>query len=257
MTACSVCGAEERRLVFARVWEDGPRGVCLPALEPALRDALPPVWEYYECAGCGLVHCDAMANLTPAQIAEFYQYDDLVEAAPRRNRANRAVRFVAAGLKWWPQPTPYALLCYGVGRSPEPALFKRRGGATVSTCDYGPGFTFAPNALEGRYQVIAAMEVIEHFQRPGDDLAGVLEHVAPGGFLAASSGLISRVPAIARPSWWYANHRLGHVTLWTLHALDLVAQRFGCVVVARGKSFPLCGGMRGSGQFPIFIWKEC
>lgn len=256
MSPCTVCGAEERRLVFSRVWEDGPRGPSLPALEPALRDALPPVWDYLECSGCGLVHCDAMATLTPAQIAEFYQYEAAAEDGPRRNRANRAVRFVEAGLRWWPRPAPRTLLCYGVGRSPEPARFRARGGFTVSTCDYGPGFTYAPDTLEGQYGIISSMEVLEHFQRPGDDLARVLAHLAPGGFLAASSGLISRVPAIARPSWWYANHRVGHVTLWTLQALDLVAQRAGCVVVVRGKTYPLCGGMRGLGQFPIFMWKE-
>jgi len=249
---CKICGAWTKE-VFAKAFRRGNREdmVSVPDLN------VPNLWLYYECTWCHALQTTAMDHLTWEEMDQFYQYEDTY-IPKSRNRANRAVRFVQRAREMFPQNTG-RLLSYGTGISPEPEMFRKLGW-TVDTCDFGEGYTFTPQEftkIDKKYHVITSMEVIEHFRQPRENLSEILKHLKPGGVFVASTGLWSRLPEDRRvPDWFYVNWAIeGHIFIWTLQALDIVAQENDCYVVVLGNTPKLCQGMGGMGQAPIIIRK--
>jgi hypothetical protein len=247
---CKVCGTNTVpafRMIFRR--ENREDMVDVPDLR------VPDIWTYHECLWCHALQTEAMDQLTWKEMEQFYQYKDSY-IKPSKNRADRAVRFVNRARRMFPQPTR-RLLCYGAGISPEPEMFRGQNW-TVDTCDIGKGYTFSPEEfaeVKTFYDVITSMEVIEHFRRPRETLSEILQHLTPGGIFVASTGLWSRVPEEHKNKDWYyikwASE--GHIFIWTLQALDMVAQENDCYVVVLGNTPKLCVGMQGIGQAPIII----
>lgn len=252
MNKCKVCGTK-----VLRVFHKGFRRLDREDMIPVPDLPVPNLWPYYECTWCHALQTDAMDGLTDEQIGEFYTYKD--SYIPRsQNRANRAVRFVNRARIMFPQHTG-RLLCYGAGISPEPDMFRAQNWQ-VDTCDFGKQYTYQPKDfphIEDTYDVITAMEVIEHLTQPKEVLSQILGHLNPGGIFVASTGLWSRVPEDRRnQDWFYVQWASeGHIFMWTLQALDVVAQEHGCYVTVMGNTRKLCMGMGGIGQAPIIIRK--
>lgn len=249
---CKVCGSETK-LAFTKEFRRLDRVDMKPMPDLDVSDE----WKFFECTWCHALQTDAMDLLSWEDMAKFYTYDDAY--LPRAdNRAHRAVRFLKRALRMFPQGGNKAL-CYGAGMSPEPKLFKDIG-LDVETCDFGEQFTFTPTQFEGinkKYNIISSMEVLEHLRDPKETLSQILHHLEPGGVFIASTGLWSRLAEKQRvPGWWYLDHCTeGHIFIWTLQALDMVAQANGCYVTVMGNNPKLCMGMGGAGQAPIIIRK--
>jgi hypothetical protein len=151
------------------------------------------------------------------------------------------------------------VMCYGVGQTSEPKIFRKRGWH-VDTCDFGLEHTVQPKWFPKwprTYHVITAIEVIEHLREPYTELGSIIDHLAPGGVFVGSTGFWSRLKRSERNSgWWYTQfNEEGHVTFWTLQGLDHVAQAHGAYVVVMGNTPKLCAGMPGSGQAPFIVRK--
>ena len=249
---CKVCGTEAKHAFFKQ-FNRNSRDDMKPVPELRVADE----WEFVECTWCHALQTTALDSLSWEEMKEFYQYEE--SYVPKSlNRANRAVRFLSRALKMFPQRGK-SLLSYGAGISPEPEMFAKQGWA-VDTCDFGDNHTFTPQEFAGvskKYNVITSMEVIEHFRHPKENLSEILKHLEPGGVFVASTGLWSRLPKDRRtPDWFYVNWASeGHIFIWTLQALDMVAQENDCYVVVLGNNPKLCMGMGGIGQAPIVIRK--
>ena len=156
MEKCKICGLVGRHAFFKH-FNRNAREDMNPLPDLNVEDE----WEFVECPWCHALQTHALDHLSWEEMRQFYQYEE--SYVPKsKNRANRAVRFLARALKMFPQPEQNkSLLSYGTGISPEPEMFRELGW-TVDTCDFGAGYTFTPQEfaeIDKKYHVITSMEV--------------------------------------------------------------------------------------------------
>ena len=135
---------------------------------------------------------------------------------------SRAVTAAAPHLAALAASTPGArALDYGCG--PGPALHVPLADFGIPCDCWDPCFFPEPPPL-GRYRVVFATEVVEHFREPARDWAAMLARVAPGGLLVVMSGFWTDVAAF--PSWSYADD-FTHVAFHHPDTLRWIARHHG------------------------------
>ncbi|MEE8116593.1 MAG: class I SAM-dependent methyltransferase [Gemmatimonadales bacterium] len=119
----------------------------------------------------------------------------------------------------------------------DPGLSEPRRFAWMSDCD-----TVTPEATSGlSYDVLLAMDVLEHIEDDAEALSHWLSFVKPGGYVLIT------VPAF---DWLWSNHdeRLGHVRRYTRSSVDRLSERCGLERIrtryAFGYVLPIVVGVR-------------
>lgn len=110
----------------------------------------------------------------------------------------------------------------GEARPVLAALLARRG-LSVAACDR----FFAPWPALGAaaFDLVAAVEVVEHFRRPLHEAEALFRLVAPGGVLAVGTAFLETA---GQPldGWWYLEDPT-HLTIWSRAALLRLARAHG------------------------------
>jgi hypothetical protein len=87
-------------------------------------------------------------------------------------------------------------------------------------------------ATQGRYDLLTAFEVFEHLVRPVEELQRMLEYSRNVFFTTVL--LPAETPRPGR--WWYYGLEHGqHVSLYSLHSLEALADRFGLHLCSDGE----------------------
>lgn len=138
-------------------------------------------------------------------------------------------------------PLPGArILDFGCG---EHAVMTGRLRALGLDCrGYDPVYGIGAGALARGYDVIAAIETVEHLREPRDELARLAGLLAPGGHLFVRTSL--RDDESEFLAWWYKNDPT-HVNFFSQRTLRWLAGALGldcsfcdgrqCAVLTRGE----------------------
>ncbi len=107
------------------------------------------------------------------------------------------------------------------GSGPTPVLSGLLAGRGFACDSYDP--LFPRDELKPPYDFIFSTECLEHFRRPGDEIAFMLGLLAPGGMLAVMTELwVSRDEF----SKWYYSRDSTHLSFYNARTLDYVRDHF-------------------------------
>ncbi|MBM3510633.1 MAG: methyltransferase domain-containing protein [Alphaproteobacteria bacterium] len=245
MTACQVCGGEDRRLFIRHGGYD-----------------------LYECGGCRLVYCDPMP--TAAEIERLYTdayagasqgYFAKVDAKLHRMRLRLRWILAASGLD--PATTASGL---------DPATAARRfldvgasGGFMVETArraglqatgleldpvsvayarSHYPGSDFVHGRIETlaatappAFDLVHCSEVIEHVTDVNAFVAGIVRVMKPGGFLYLTTPDLGHWRRPRDLTRWDAFAPPGHCLYFRTANLTRLLERHGLAIVKRRRSW--------------------
>lgn len=172
---------------------------------------------YRVCGSCNLVFVPPQYHL-PAE-AEKAEYD-LHENSPNdpgyRRFLSRAFLPVQARLK------PGSVgLDFGAGPGPVLSLMFQEAGHRMFI--YDPFYAPDTSVFERRYDFITATEVVEHLQRPQEELDRLWACLKPGGLLGVMTKRVFDRERFAR--WHYKEDRT-HVAFFSLSTFAWLAARW-------------------------------
>lgn len=228
---CPICGAQGDEvspydcLDLNRHCSES-RGVHLPL-------ALKSVY-YFRCAACHFMFCPEMYAWSAEQFRKRVYNDEYVLVDPefRESRPDGHAGFIAN--LFGPVRDRFDMLDYGGG---EGRMARKLTEAGFSASNFDPFFDPDNPQPERAVDLLTAFEVFEHSPAPMKMMADVTSLLKPGGMILfttfESDGQIA-VPG--RLTWWYAGPRNGHVSLWSMRSLEILAGRFGMrhVRIAQG-----------------------
>jgi 2-polyprenyl-6-hydroxyphenyl methylase/3-demethylubiquinone-9 3-methyltransferase len=182
-----------------------------------------PVY-YHRCGTCGLIFTVAFDSFSKDDFArhiynETYALVDpeYAEGRPTSNAGNIERAF--GGTK------QLRILDYGGGNGKLAELLTAAGFANVRT--YDPFVPASSKLPTQKFQLITCFEVVEHSPTPMSTFAEMVSLLAEGGLIWLSTLAQPANIDQLRLNWWYAGPRNGHVTLYSVQALERMGQAFG------------------------------
>lgn len=168
------------------------------------------------CPACGLIFTDRAEILSlEAQRTRYEAHQNSPEhpgyVAFLRQAVTAAGPWLRRGLR---------ALDYGCG--PGPTMDRLLAEEGVDCALYDP--LFAPEWPEGRFDVLFATEVVEHFIEPREDWRRMTALLNPGGVLVVMTERYTDTTHF--PTWWYANDAT-HVAFYHARTLEWIAGHFG------------------------------
>ena len=188
------------------------------------------VRDFYQCAECRLVYVPPEQFLSAE--AEKKRYDLHQNSADSSGYQAYLSRLVKPMLE---RLLPASSgLDFGCG--PEPVLaglFMKAGHAVVT---YDIFYQYDDTVFSGRYDFIAASEVVEHLRDPGQELERLWRCLKPGGILGIMTQWTVFVDAF--PAWHYKNDRT-HICFYSPETFSWLARKWGAATVFPEKDVTL------------------
>lgn len=177
---------------------------------------------YYRCQRCGFIFTTFCDDWTRSDFASFiYNSDyplvdgDYISVRPERTavemidflRDHRAAR----------------ILDYGSGTGVFADRLKRAGFNDVHNYD----LFSSPSRPTGKFDIITCIETIEHSPFPGETMADLASFLKPDGCIIIGTGVQPPNINELRANWWYIAPRNGHVSIYTIAALQSLGASVG------------------------------
>jgi 2-polyprenyl-6-hydroxyphenyl methylase/3-demethylubiquinone-9 3-methyltransferase len=185
--------------------------------------------EYDRCAACGFIFTRFCDDWTAQDFARFIYNRDYILVDPEY--AGIRPERLAGGMSWLLGPSDLQILDYGSGAGHFGTCLMSKGRHRVTS--YDP-FS-SPGRPSGTFDLVTCHEVLEHSPDPDGTLRDILQFLAPGGLVIATTAC--QPPDIERlgTSWWYIAPRNGHVSIYTEDTLARLAGKSGvCHLAAEG-----------------------
>jgi Methyltransferase domain len=182
---------------------------------------------YYRCQSCGFVQTESPYWLDEAYSSAITRQDTGIL---ERNLQNRDHTTAVLNLLY---PEAKDALDFGAGHGIFVRLMRDKGFDFLwhdlhATNDYARGFEYDKDHT---YDLLTAFEVLEHFDDPLVELAMMM--ALSENVFVSTTLLPNPLPRVS--DWWYYAPLSGqHISLYTLEALRLLAQRFGRNLLSRG-----------------------
>ena len=186
--------------------------LCLsPQLEPYWQDA---ARSYLRCAGCELVVVPPRFHLSLSEERAVYDlHENGPDDAGYRKFLGRLTAPLIARLKPGAQGLDF-------GSGPGPTLSLMMSEAGYPSAIYDPIYAPDTSALEARYDLISATEVVEHLRTPKQDLDRLFAMLRPGGTLAIMTKLVLNRE---RFSTWHYKNDPTHISFFSAQTLRWLA----------------------------------
>jgi 2-polyprenyl-6-hydroxyphenyl methylase/3-demethylubiquinone-9 3-methyltransferase len=177
---------------------------------------------WLRCTTCSFIFADFFDKWTQKDFERFVYNQDYVKvdgeylgARPKRIAAH--VAQLLSGHR------ACSILDYGSGSGLFARHMAELGFPKVE--NYDP-FS-SPKRPVGQFDIITCFEVVEHSPDPLGTFLDLASFLKPGGLVMLGTALQPPEIGIIRTSWWYAAPRNGHLSLYSDHALAVVAGRAG------------------------------
>ena len=204
---------------------------------------------YNKCKKCGFIFTRFFDAFTDEQWKTHLYNDDYYigvdpEYSDVRPQSNvRELRSILVGKRKVTRG-----LDYGGGNGKTAALMRSHGWTFDCWDPYGK-----KDDSEGRtgtYNFCSSFEVFEHTADPVASLGELLSLCSKQRLLIMISTFAHDrvVTDSTRLSWWYAAPRNGHISLYSHHALDILASRFSLSYVSLSKGTHLMGREYSAGE---------
>lgn len=205
----------------------GPCPLCGSPCQPYFTDD----WrDYLQCENCELVH--VARQQWPDRASERAHYDlhdNRVDDPGYRAFLNRLAEPLQKHL------LPHSNgLDFGCGPGPALAAMLEEAGHQVALHDVF--FHPNPEALEDKYDFITATEVLEHLQRPGDELEQLWQCLKPGGWLGI---MTRRLPGKEQFERWHYRRDPTHIVFFSDGTFEWLARHWNAGLVLVGEEVVL------------------
>jgi SAM-dependent methyltransferase len=218
-TACLICASPARSLAyldFNKTCEDG-KGPIFPK-------AGIPV-EYLQCSGCGFIFAPMFQAWSLKDFETWIYNKDYPLTDPDYLTARPAVSANAIQYIFGDKKERIRHLDYGGGNGEMSRQLKALGWDSSS---YDP---FADPDVDvtslGKFDLITAVEVIEHVPDPQQFMQAVMQFLADDGVIVISTLLSDHSFQPGGLDWWYASPRNGHISLYSQNSLGELGRRHG------------------------------
>jgi len=168
-----------------------------------------------ECPACQFVFKDPRHHCDPETEKRRYGLHSTVASGEYTRNMEAFVQTAILPFK-----REGTVLDYGCGRIGLLARILTREGLAVS--GYDPYFQTDPAPLSETYDVVAAVEVVEHFQDPKSEFARLTALVKKGGILAIATQFV--LPDLTR--WWYVRD-ITHYSFYSDRSFEEIARQNG------------------------------
>jgi SAM-dependent methyltransferase len=177
---------------------------------------------YYRCDDCSFLFTDFFDDWTPQEFRQFVYNHDYLKVDPEYVAIRpRQTAVTMAELLCNRQDA--AILDYGSGSGAFAEELQAHGFKCVES--YDP-FSNA-RMPAGKFDIITAIEVVEHSPAPLALFSEIQERLNDGGCLIIAECLQPDNIAELRGNWWYIGPRNGHVSTYSDETLSVLARRLG------------------------------
>jgi SAM-dependent methyltransferase len=231
---CKICGSQAKFAFLKKGWT----GVNNPSSFP-----------YYRCtnAQCDFLYTDCLDDWSDLQTSSLYDGHTCGGGKSRAHLPLDKVNLAKTIL-----PNVKKVLDVGCGEGLGVSMLREAGfeayGYDVITPTICQDYITVgkPNEMTETYDIVTAIEVLEHLIDPLKTCHWIASLVKKGGIFAFSTYTFD--PKKHDATWWYLNY-IGHVSLHTRSSLSLLAQATGFRVVT--DIFATHIWIRGDSSVPI------
>lgn len=208
---------------------------------------------YFRCETCDFVFCPEIHSWTPEQFKELIYNDEYIIADPEfsETRPGRHANFINdffGSVK-----DNINLLDYGGGEGRMSDILSQKG---FSITSHDPFFSRnQPPALHSA-DLITAFEVFEHTPSPIKMMEDIVSLLKPDGIVLFSTfETDGQLSFPGRLNWWYAGPRNGHISLYSMRSLSVLASRFGLKHARLAQGIHLFFNSMPNWAAPLFLNK--
>jgi SAM-dependent methyltransferase len=211
---CKICNSEAT-LIFERGW-----------------NASPHTFPYYRCTNrkCNFLFTDYIDNWSEDQLSSLYEGHICGSGETRGELTLDKVNLAQLVL-----PHPNKILDFGCGDGSGVLLLREHGfeayGHDIVPPNVGKEYitTGVRELVTDAYDIVTAIEVLEHLTDPIDTCLWIASRVKIGGIFAFSTYTYN--PKKHDINWFYLD-TIGHISLHTRASLQLLAEAAGFQVIA-------------------------
>ena len=176
---------------------------------------------YYRCRTCGFVFTSYFDGWSKKDFAERIYNSDYIRADPEFTGERPKYLAEQFAIMLAPLRAQLNNLDYGGGEGRLIQELKQRGFERGEVFD--PFFS-AGARPEKQFNLVMAIEVVEHSVDPAQLFRDVLSYLTPDGVVLFTTALQGRK---ADPGWWYIAPRNGHVSIHSAASLQRLATAAG------------------------------
>tara|TARA_R110002110_G_scaffold415737_2_gene654590 strand:+ start:1657 stop:2415 length:759 start_codon:yes stop_codon:yes gene_type:complete len=210
---CKVCGADS--FIFD-VCDFGKS--CVEA-DWATRPRFGIPVYYYRCSDCGLLFTRDFDHWSVKEFQRYIYNDEYEKVDP--SFADERPRSFASLIdqKFGDHRQTLRMLDYGSGNGRMTELLQKTGWTDAKS--YDPVYPEFQHPPDGLFDLITAIEVVEHSPTPLETIQEIANFLKPGGLILLGTMLQPADIEKRRLSWWYVGPRNGHITLFSRKSMEI------------------------------------
>jgi len=211
---CKCCG--HRTELFAKINANRSCGDENETIFPPSADWI----SYFRCRSCGFLFTNYFDTFSNSDMAKHIYNADYVLADPDFIEKRPKSLSACIGDMLRPMQSCIDALDYGGGKG----LFARLMRDQNFSFDSADSYFGDTLPAKHQYDLVTALEVIEHSRDPQNTIHDILAYLKPRGVVLFSTVL---QPRIVTEDWWYIGPRNGHVSLFSERSLRSLSYRCG------------------------------
>lgn len=187
---------------------------------------------YWQCQTCGFAWAPVFDDWDDGKFAKHIYNAEIEKVEPLASAVKRTKNILERLLNWFKgYPSETRFLDYGCGPGILVKELETLGFKASGYDRFKNQFSSRP---EGKFDIVMAFEVMEHINDIQSTIDDMLSFLAPNGLMVFGTFLAEMPMNI---DWWYCSPRSGHISFWTVPALEATFRRKKLSVASDYKTF--------------------